>query len=87
MSVTLEPVPGCVPPARGTGRVLVGPDERGEWWASWQGGFGEGAASTNECLTVACTTEEEAVQWALAQPAVEWMICRDEQTGVWEHLR
>jgi hypothetical protein len=81
--VTLNPIFGCVPPARGTGRALIKPLADGDWWVSWQG-FG---LAVNECVSVTCTTKAEAVEWALAQPAAEWMICRDEHADVWEHLR
>jgi hypothetical protein len=90
MSVLVEPlIPGCVPPARGTGRVLIRPDTD-DWWVSWQGGFDKRKAPntrSNECISAHCTTKEEAVAWALAQPAAEWMICHDSQVNVWEHLR
>ena len=51
------------------------------------GRVGRHGVSTDECVTVICTTKMEAVEWALAQAAAEWMICRDVQTDVWEHLR
>jgi hypothetical protein len=45
------------------------------------------SGSKNECVFVRCTTKEEALAWALAQPAAEWMICRDTQADAWEHIR
>lgn len=86
MAVTESVIEGCVPPVPGTGRALVTPvPHLGEWWASWQGG--PDTAAANECFDAFCTTEAEAIQWALAQPAAEWLICRDVDADVWEHLR
>jgi hypothetical protein len=84
LSVRVDPMPGCVAPARGTGRALVQPGDDGEWSASWQAVGGTG---TNECILVTCSSKAEAVEWALAQPASEWVICRDVDAYVWEHLR
>jgi hypothetical protein len=83
MSVIVEVDPGCIPPPRGTGRVVVTPGATGEWWASWQGGADAGM----QCLSAMCDTKAEALEWALAQPAAEWVIRRDNATGAWEHLR
>jgi len=84
MSVTIEILPGCVPPVDGTGRVYVARVDD-LWLASWQGGLDQ--PGSNQCMDAWCTSEAEAVEWALSQSAAEWMVRHDENSGVWEPLR
>ena len=72
MTVLDATVPGYIAPAPGAGMVFVSaPDTDGT--VSGVAGL-HGRAGGIEYIAVLCTTEAEAVAWALAQPAADWLI-------------